>query len=130
VSEAPPEVEEQGFAIFPGIFSPELLDQTMAEIVRLAPAHRRAGIRHALHLQPVSRLAHCPQLMRIAARVLGPAAYAYRATWFEKTAAMNWMIVWHQDTALPLYERQEVQGWGSWSVKDGIPYAHAPASVL
>lgn len=23
-----------------------------------------------------------------------------------------------------------VQGWGPWSVKDGIPYAHAPAPVL
>ena len=71
-----------------------------------------------------------PQLMRIAAHVLGPAAFAYRATLFEKTVSMNWLIVWHQDTALPLCKRQEVQGWGPWSVKDGIPYAHAPGSVL
>jgi ectoine hydroxylase-related dioxygenase (phytanoyl-CoA dioxygenase family) len=68
--------------------------------------------------------------MRIAVHVLGPAAFAYRATLFEKTASMNWLIVWHQDTALPLRERQEVQGWGPWSVKHGIPYSHAPASVL
>lgn len=124
------EVEAQGFAIFPDVFSHELLDQAMVEIARSAPVHSRAGVRHALYLQPVSKLAQCPQLMRIAADHLGPAAFPYRATLFEKTASMNWLIVWHQDTAMPLCERQVVQGWGPWSVKDGIPYAHAPAPVL
>jgi ectoine hydroxylase-related dioxygenase (phytanoyl-CoA dioxygenase family) len=40
------------------------------------------------------------------------------------------MVVWHQDTALPLRERREVLGWGPWSVKEGVHYAHAPASAL
>jgi len=39
-------------------------------------------------------------------------------------------VVWHQDTALPLRERRDAPGWGPWSVKDGIAYAHAPASAL
>jgi ectoine hydroxylase-related dioxygenase (phytanoyl-CoA dioxygenase family) len=38
--------------------------------------------------------------------------------------------VWHQDTALPLQERRDVPGWGPWSIKDGVNYAHAPASAL
>jgi len=38
--------------------------------------------------------------------------------------------VWHQDTASPLRERFELPGWGPWSIKDGIDYAHAPASAL
>jgi ectoine hydroxylase-related dioxygenase (phytanoyl-CoA dioxygenase family) len=38
--------------------------------------------------------------------------------------------VWHQDTALPLRERHELPGWGPWSAKDGIIYAHAPATAL
>jgi ectoine hydroxylase-related dioxygenase (phytanoyl-CoA dioxygenase family) len=42
----------------------------------------------------------------------------------------NWLVVWHQDTALPLRERREVAGWGPWSVKDGVNYAHAPANAL
>lgn len=35
-----------------------------------------------------------------------------------------------QDTALPLRSRIEVNGWGPWSVKEGIHYAHAPTSAL
>ena len=42
----------------------------------------------------------------------------------------NWLVVWHQDTALPLRERRDVSGWGPWSVKAGITYAHAPAAAL
>lgn len=37
---------------------------------------------------------------------------------------------WHQDTALPFIERREVAGWGPWSKKAGVDYAHAPAAAL
>jgi hypothetical protein len=57
-------------------------------------------------------------------------AIPFRATLFEKTLAANWLVVWHQDTALPLRERQELQGWGPWSIKEGINYAHAPSTIL
>jgi ectoine hydroxylase-related dioxygenase (phytanoyl-CoA dioxygenase family) len=39
-------------------------------------------------------------------------------------------VVWHKDTALPLRKRREAAGWGPWSVKDGVNYAHAPAGEL
>jgi len=42
----------------------------------------------------------------------------------------NWLVPWHQDTALPLEERRDAPGWGPWSVKSGITYAHAPARAL
>ena len=42
----------------------------------------------------------------------------------------NWLVVWHQDTALPLRGRKESPGWGPWSVKENVIYAHAPAAAL
>ena len=83
-----------------------------------------------MSLAPVTKIAHGHNLMSLACEVLGPSAFPYRATIFEKTPATNWLIVWHQDTALPLRSRQEIPGWGPWSVKGGITYAHAPASAL
>ena len=81
-------------------------------------------------LLPVARIAHDNYLITLACEALGPSAFPYRATVFEKTPAMNWLIVWHQDTALPLCERRGLRGWGPWSVKEGVTYAHAPASAL
>ena len=46
-----------------------------------------------------------------------------------RLAASNWLVVWHQDTALPLRNKQEVQGC-PWSVKDSVIYAHVPADAL
>ena len=54
----------------------------------------------------------------------------FRATLFDKSPVANWLVVWHQDTALPLRTRIESADWGPWSLKAGIAYAHAPAWAL
>ena len=66
----------------------------------------------------------------IRSTVVGSTATPFRATLFDKSAAANWLVVWHQDTALPLRVRVEQEGWGPWSTKAGLLYAHAPAWAL
>lgn len=68
--------------------------------------------------------------MTIASHFVGPAPVAFRATLFDKSPAANWLVVWHQDTALPLRRRIDAAEWGPWSTKAGILYAHAPAWAL
>jgi ectoine hydroxylase-related dioxygenase (phytanoyl-CoA dioxygenase family) len=70
------------------------------------------------------------RLVSIARSALGNGAFAFRATLFDKSPEANWLVAWHQDTALPLREKREQAGWGPWSVKDGVIYAHAPATAL
>jgi ectoine hydroxylase-related dioxygenase (phytanoyl-CoA dioxygenase family) len=123
-------IEENGFAILPRLFPEEYLDRLMQKMDELAPRRTRAGVRHALQLPPVAALAREPQMMNLARGILGPKAFPFRATLFDKSPAANWLVVWHQDIALPLRDRVETSGWGPWSVKEGIHYAHAPAGVL
>ncbi len=123
-------IDENGFAILSDPLAPFLLDQLLTDIDQEAPHRSRAGIRHALALNPVASFARQQILCEIAREVLGPDAFPFRATLFDKSPTSNWLVVWHQDTALPFRERIDLPGWGPWSVKDGIPYAHAPASVL
>lgn len=124
------EIDGAGFALLRDVFSPELIELTLEQIERLSPHRSRASVRHVLGLSPVAKIARCPQLINVAREVLGTDAIPFRATLFEKTLAANWLVVWHQDTALPLRERQELPGWGPWSVKEGITYAHAPSTAL
>ena len=74
--------------------------------------------------------AHDSRLIEIASGWLGALATPFKATLFDKSTDANWLVAWHQDTALPMMSRQDAHGWGPWSEKDGITYAHAPASVL
>ena len=69
-------------------------------------------------------------MLAIVRSILGSGAFPFRATLFDKSSDANWLVVWHQDTALPLRARTEIPGWGPWSIKDKINYAHAPAEAL
>ena len=123
-------IEETGLTILSGVLRHEYLDRLQEELNQLAPRRSRAGIRHALRLAPVAGLARHPILADLASGVLGAAAIPFRATLFDNSPDANWSVVWHQDTALPLRERMDLPGWGPWSVKEGIPYAHAPEAAL
>ena len=90
----------------------------------------RAGARHLMRHPAVAAVARDPRLAAIARRFLKAEPIPYRATLFNKSPLNNWLVVWHQDTALPLRERRDVEGWGPWSVKAGVTYAHAPAVAL
>ena len=78
----------------------------------------------------VAALASDPRLLVIARKILGTQAVPFRATLFEKSGRANWLVAWHQDTALPLAHSFDAPGWGPWSEKAGIRYAHAPAWAL
>ncbi len=123
-------VEEYGFVVIPGIFEEERIE-LLAESLAMSDLRRsRAGVRHALGHAAVASLADDAKLLKVARCILGAGAYPFRATMFEKTTEANWLVVWHQDTALPPRRRRETAGWGPWSVKEGVTYAHAPASAL
>ena len=103
----------------------------LAEGLLAGPVQRtKAGARHVLGIPAVRELASDPRLLRIANEFIGPAAFPFRATLFDKSPGANWLVVWHQDTALPLRHRIDDSGWGPWSTKGDVLYAHAPAWAL
>jgi ectoine hydroxylase-related dioxygenase (phytanoyl-CoA dioxygenase family) len=123
-------IQEHGFAIIPGVLEPKDVAGLLDELSRANLPRSRAGVRHAMRLPTVAAVAQDARLMALAHATLGGKAFPFRATLFDKSPTANWLVMWHQDTALPLQERRETRGWGPWSIKDGVNYAHAPASAL
>jgi ectoine hydroxylase-related dioxygenase (phytanoyl-CoA dioxygenase family) len=126
----PAQIDAKGFAIIERVFETREIDSIAEALYREPLPRSRAGARHAMQCPLVANLARDPRLLNLARHVLGPDAVPYRATLFDKLPTANWLVVWHQDTALPLRERADVPGWGPWSVKAGVNYAHAPAAAL
>jgi ectoine hydroxylase-related dioxygenase (phytanoyl-CoA dioxygenase family) len=123
-------IASEGAAIVEDILSAKEVQQ-FADALANEPVHRsRAGIRHALQMPSVATIARDCRLLSLAQEVLGPEALPFRATLFDKSPNSNWLVVWHQDTALPLRRKSPAPGWGPWSTKDGVIYAHAPAHPL
>lgn len=124
------EIEQRGFSILSAAFLRREMDKLNDDLEPSELRRSKAGIRHALRHEGVGDLAADPRLLDLARKILGHAAIPFRATLFDKSPQANWLVPWHQDTALPLRERLDTLGWGPWSVKGGITYAHAPASAL
>jgi ectoine hydroxylase-related dioxygenase (phytanoyl-CoA dioxygenase family) len=131
---APRSVQERvlsdGFAIVPNALPEREVANLLTVLGQSELPRSRAGIRHAMRNEIVAAVARDSRLAALAQEILGNSAIPFRATLFDKSPMSNWLVVWHQDTALPLRERREVPGWGPWSIKDGVNYAHAPGSAL
>lgn len=123
-------VLERGFAIAPDVITAGEADEILSKLSDARLNRSRAGARHILKQPCVIQVAEDPRVLALAKSVLGASAFPFRATLFDKSPESNWLVVWHQDTALPLREKRETPDWGPWSVKEGVIYAHAPASAL
>jgi ectoine hydroxylase-related dioxygenase (phytanoyl-CoA dioxygenase family) len=124
------QIEDAGFALIPEVLPQRELTSLLCALDGLVHRRGRAGIRHILNQPRVKAIANDARMLGLAQGVLGENAFPFRATLFDKWPDSNWLIAWHQDTALPLVEERETPGWGPWSVKEGIIYAHAPSSAL
>lgn len=121
---------DQGYSIYEDVFDPSEMTSAVDALAQAEMIRTKAGARHVLAVPMVRNIAIDPRLVSIAAQFVGPDPVAFRATLFDKSSASNWLVVWHQDTALPLRGRVDDASWGPWSVKAGIHYAHAPAWAL
>ena len=123
-------IEDQGFAIMPSVFTHREVSKLTLDLNEACLTRSRAGIRHVMRNSVVAGVARDERLLAIVRCTLGGNPLPFRATLFDKSPESNWLVVWHQDTALPLLERREMAGWGPWSVKDNIIYARSPANAL
>ena len=121
---------DTGHALVDHVFTRGEMEQALGALSAAVLDRTRAGARHVLNVPIVHDLSRDPRLMEIARGFVGSAAVPFRATLFDKSPNANWLVVWHQDTALPLRARTEQDGWGPWSTKAGVLYAHAPTWAL
>lgn len=62
--------------------------------------------------------------------MLGKSCRPVRAILFDKTAATNWALGWHQDRTIAVKERASVDGFETWSVKSGMLHVEPPFALL
>lgn len=89
----------------------------------------RAGLR----LHGIAGLAEllAPEALGAAAvGKLGPAARPVRAILFDKSAATNWALGWHQDRTIAVRARVDLPGYGPWSTKQGLVHVEPPFALF
>ncbi len=67
---------------------------------------------------------------RVVARLLNRPAHPVRAIAFDKSAARNWALAWHQDRTICVAERHEVAGYANWTCKSSLLHVEPPFALL
>jgi ectoine hydroxylase-related dioxygenase (phytanoyl-CoA dioxygenase family) len=122
--------QTNGFAIFENMLDRETID-CLRTSVDAVQSSTRGGARNLFRECPViNDLAHSEPMATLASQLICNSAFPVRATLFDKSDTTNWLVPWHQDTAIAVQQRVDTPGFGGWSSKQEVVHVHAPASVL
>ena len=118
----------QGFQIHPGVFGAEEIRQLREEADRVASVAGSACVRHLRDRSRMFRdLALSPKILLLLPNAdLQPV----RSILFDKTPSENWPVAWHQDLTISTQAETPCEGYGPWSVKDGVPHVQPPVELL
>ena len=123
-------VKDPGYWVYENVFSEPECRYIIQCLSDSGIKRSRAGARNLMANPTISSLAKDKRLLRLAKSISGKEMVPYKATLFEKRATANWLVTFHQDTALPLETATNLEGWGPSSKKEGITFVHAPTWAL
>lgn len=117
----------EGFEIRRGVLGEAQLLALRAEVDRVA---RVAGSACVRHVRAYSELLQALSVSATLRSLLPPGLSPVRSLLFDKTAAENWPVSWHQDLTIAVVQERPVEGYGPWSFKDGWVHVQPPVAVL
>lgn len=124
-------LDTNGYTIETDVFDPPAIAILRREMERLADGDALAGKRNLLKLSPIiEQISSGAEMRSILQPVLGDTFFPVRSIFFDKTPERNWPVLWHQDLTIAVEARADVEGFGPWSEKDGIPHVQPPESIL
>lgn len=124
-------LKSDGFVIAPQIFGCQFVEGLAQEIDTTYPTISAAGIRGlAQKVKSIRTLAQSSEIRKLVESDLGINGRLVRSIYFNKSADINWQVAWHQDLTIAVQEKLEIEGYRSWSLKEGVPHVHPPLHVL
>ncbi len=122
-----PDLDVDGFEFLHGVCTGATLDRLGAALSEEADA---AGLRNLLDRCDVVDLIRSANIANLVRRQMAGAPRAVRAILFNKTAATNWRVAWHQDLTIAVREQRQAAGFGPWSTKQGVVHVQPPTELL
>ena len=132
------ELQENGFAILPEIYSCNEVDQLLAIINQLdtnkATFRKSAdlfAIRQFLKEIPETKaIIFNDQLKGIIHSTFGTDYFIVKSIYFDKPAKSNWFVAYHQDLTISVDQKIQLENFGPWTVKQNQFAVQPPIDVL
>ncbi|TMP40012.1 hypothetical protein CWB98_00315 [Pseudoalteromonas rubra] len=124
-------MEKNGFEIHSSFVSNDSINDIITEIESLDSDYPKHGVRNAeKKLISVKKLVESDLLLEKAKSYLSGNPEVVRVIVFDKTSDKNWLVTWHQDKTISVNNKKEIDGWGPWTLKDGVHHVQPELNVL
>jgi hypothetical protein len=140
------QVEEDGFAVLPGVLAPGQADTVAGELAAAlaqagpeeeGPLRSQAGAlyaaRNVLALWPAAVTVWCvPPLLQVLCDLLGPQFGLVRVLFFDKPPGQTWALGWHKDLTVAVRDNR-LPNHGHFcrpTRKAGVDHVEAPEEIL
>lgn len=128
------QLSENGFLLIQKPLPIELLEQLKQHAEEFFEKSKKgytAGLRNLLRDSDlIQEVATTSILAQVAEEILGENTNPVRAILFDKTPETNWSVPWHQDTNILARNKVEHEGFGPYTMKEGVLHVVPPPRVL
>jgi ectoine hydroxylase-related dioxygenase (phytanoyl-CoA dioxygenase family) len=132
------DVMDNGFTVIHDVFSFDEVNAIIREIERMDssnPTFRKTddlfAIRQFLKEVPnVQPLVLTNKLMQITSGIFGNEYFVVKSIYFDKPEKSNWFVAYHQDLIISVDKKEEVPGFGPWTVKQNQFAVQPPLYIL
>lgn len=127
-----------GFAIIDGIYTPEEISRIIKEIENTN--HQKETFRKSSDLFAIRQLLiEIPNLFplifnttlkSLLCNLLGSDYFIVKSIYFDKPVQSNWYVAYHQDLTISVKQKHNLEGYGPWTQKHNQYAVQPPLSVL
>jgi len=121
-------LEASGFAVIENVFSTEETDKLISAIKIAAQdkenfrkSNDLFAIRNLLgEIPEIKNLIQTSNFRDIVSQLPGGKYFVTKAIYFDKPEHSNWSVAWHQDKTISVDRRMTINGFGPWTLKQGL----------
>lgn len=71
-----------------------------------------------------------PSIVSLVSKFFSTPAFVTKALYFNKNTAENWYVPFHQDISIHVNEKIDTEGYGMWTLKEGLVGVVPPIHIL
>jgi len=132
------ELQENGFAILPKIYSADEIDQLLSILDQIesdkATFRKSAdlfAIRQFLKEIPSTKaIIFNDQLKGVIHSIFGTDYFIVKSIYFDKPEQSNWFVAYHQDLTISVDQKIPLENFGPWTVKQDQFAVQPPIDIL
>lgn len=132
------QIQEAGFAVIPHVYTQGEVKSLLSLIQSVdtsAATFRKSDDLFAIR-QCIKEVSGLPDILfnrnlrSMVTQVFGDGYFVAKSIYFDKPAQSNWFVAWHQDLTISVDKKQDIDGFGPWTVKQQQFAVQPPLPVL